>query len=366
MRARSPRACRSLVERAVNALRHGLLCARSVLWRSSLAMLLLAPVQAAAQERTRLMVYTSFDKAYLETLKQAAEAAVPSIEIVWVQDSPGMIAARIIAERPRPQADMIWGVSAFSLVALDVLDLLEPYSPTGAYGLRQAFRNPTQPVTWQGITGYAAVICFNPAVADSKGLPKPTLWRALVNPAYRGQIIMPNPASSTAGFVAVAGWISAMTEGRAWDFMQRLHSNVQSYSQQGTAPCDAAARGEVAIGISFDLHAAALKSKGAPIDIIVPTDGVGFDAEGVAVVRSTIRRASAIALFNFASSQAAMELYGRWYGLLGMPNVPVQVPDYPAEVPEFLVQQDFRSVALRRQTLLREWTDRFGRKLPIR
>ena len=329
-------------------------------------LLLLAPVPAGAQERTRLMVYTAFDPAYLAPLKQAAEAALPSIEIAWVQDSPGMIAARIIAERPRPQADVVWGVSAFSLVALDALGLLEPYSPTSAYGLRPAFRNDQQPVTWQGITGYAAVMCFNPTVARSKDLPKPTTWRALANPAYRGQVMMPNPASSAAGFVAVAGWISAMTEGRAWDFMQRLHSNMLSYSQQGTAPCDAAARGDVAIGISFDLHAAALKQGGAPIEIIVPTDGVGFDAEGVAILRSTTRRASAMALFNFATSQAAMEIYGRWYGLLAMPNVPLQVASYPSELPDHLVQQEIRSVALRRETLLRDWSDRFGKKAVVR
>jgi len=330
------------------------------------ALWLLLPTPAAAQQRTRLLVYTAFDPSYLEPLKRAAEAAIPTIEIAWHQDSPGMIAARVIAERSRPQADLVWGVSAFSLVALDARALLDPHDPVGIFGLRPAFRNTQQPMTWQGITGYASVLCINPAVLAAKSLPRPTTWRQLANPIYRGHVAMANPTSSSAGFVAIAGWVSGMTEGRAWDFMQRLHTNIDAYSSQGTAPCDAVARGEVPLGISFDLHAAALRSKGAPIEIIVPSDGVGFDAEGVAVLRSTANRSSAIALMNFAMSKAAMEVYARWYGLLAMPNIPTEVPGYPEAVLENLVQQDIRIVALRRDPMLKDWNDRFGRKAGTR
>jgi len=332
--------------------------------RTALALLalLLGLSAAEAQQRTRLTVYTALETEQLQPFKLAAEAAIPSIEIVWVRDSTGVITARLLAERQNPRADVIWGLSVFSLMQLDALDMLEPYTPPGATSLRQGFRSDNSPMTWTGMDAFVSAICFNTVVAREKGLPRPQSWQDLLNPAYRGQIAMPNPASSGTGFLTIAGWIGAQGEGRAWDYMQKLHENVQVYTHSGSAPCNNAARGEYAIGISLDARAVLLKNQGAPIDIIVPTDGVGFDLEGTAIVKGTRNLEQAKLLADFAVSRPAMELYGRWYGLLAMPGVVASVRGYPAEFEQRLVRQDFRGVALRRDALLKDWAARFDGK----
>ena len=62
---------------------------------------------AQAQQRTRVTVYTALENEQLASLKQAAERAVPDIEIAWVRDSTGVITARLLAERANPRADAI-------------------------------------------------------------------------------------------------------------------------------------------------------------------------------------------------------------------------------------------------------------------
>src|SRR5690349_3618343 len=91
----------------------------------------LVPNLAPAQTRTRLTVYTALENEQLAPFKQAAEAAVPGIEIAWVRDSTGVITARLIAERQNPRADLIWGVSVFSLLQMEALEMLEGYTPAG-------------------------------------------------------------------------------------------------------------------------------------------------------------------------------------------------------------------------------------------
>jgi iron(III) transport system substrate-binding protein len=156
---------------------------------AALAFACAAPM-AEAQQRTRLTVYTALENEQLQPLKQAAEAAVRDIEIAWVRDSTGVITARLVAERQNPRADVIWGLSVFSLLQLEGLEMLEPYTPAGAAALRPNFRSDRNPMTWAGMDAFVAAICFNTVVAQQRNLRRPSTWADLLNPAYRSQLVM--------------------------------------------------------------------------------------------------------------------------------------------------------------------------------
>jgi iron(III) transport system substrate-binding protein len=116
----------------------------------------LAPTMAEAQSRTRLTVYTALENEQLAPFKATAERAVPGIEIVWVRDSTGVITARLLAERENPRADVIWGLSVFSLLQMEALNMLEPYTPAGAEALRPNFRSLRSPMTWTGMDAFVS------------------------------------------------------------------------------------------------------------------------------------------------------------------------------------------------------------------
>ncbi len=333
---------------------------RTLLAAATLALVM--PAADASGQRTRLTVYTALENEQLPVFKQAAEAAIPGLEIVWVRDSTGVITTRLLAEKDNPRADAIWGLSVFSLKRLEADDLLLPYTPAGAEALRPQFRSDRSPMTWVGMDAFVSAVCFNTVVARQRNLPTPRTWADLLNPVYRGLIAMPNPASSGTGLLTVAGWLGTQGEEQAWAFMTRLHENIAVYTHSGSAPCNNAARGEYAIGLSFDMRAVTLKNQGAPIEIIVPTDGVGFDLEGAAILRGTRQEAMAKRLMDFAVSRPAMELYGRYYALLGLPGVTPSVQGYPPEFAERLAKVDFATVAANRDHILAEWARRFDAK----
>jgi iron(III) transport system substrate-binding protein len=335
---------------------------RRILAAAAALLLGSATLPAEAQQRMRLTVYTALENEQLAPFKAAAEAAVRDIEIAWVRDSTGVITARLLAERANPRADVVWGLSAFSLLQMEALDMLEPYTPRGAEALRPNMRSDRSPMTWTGMDAFVATICHNTVIARSRNLPRPSTWTDLLNPALRGQIAMPNPSSSGTGFLTIAGWINSMGEERAWQFMSSLHENIQVYTHSGSAPCNNAARGEYGMGISLDMRAVTLRNQGAPIEIIVPTDGVGFDLEATAIMRGTRNLAAAQRLADFAVSRPAMELYGRFYALLAMPGVTPSVQGYPADFEQRLVNVNFREMGAQRERILAEWTRRFDNK----
>ncbi|MGL4810651.1 MAG: ABC transporter substrate-binding protein, partial [Beijerinckiaceae bacterium] len=211
---------------------------------SALAIGLMAAGSADAQTRQKVTVYTAFELDQLAPYKAALEAEVPDVDIQWVRDSTGVITARFMAEKDNPKADVVWGLAATSLMTFKKAGLLEPYTPKGAADLKPAFRDPGQPDSWTGMDAWLAVVCFNTAEASAKKAAAPVSWADLTKPEYKGQIVMPHPASSGTGFLAVAAWLQMWGEQKGWEFMDKLHDNIAVYTHSGSAPCVQAAKGE--------------------------------------------------------------------------------------------------------------------------
>ena len=57
------------------------------------------------------------------------------------------------------------------------------------------YRDKKNPPAWFGMDVWGATICFNTVEAGKRNIPKPETWKDLTKPIYKGQIVMPNPAS---------------------------------------------------------------------------------------------------------------------------------------------------------------------------
>src|SRR5689334_12891424 len=121
---------------------------RTRLWlplaAAALAALVALPGEALAQ-KTRLTVYTALENDQLGPYKQAFEADNPTIEIAWVRDSTGVMTARLMAEKDNPRADVVWGLSASSVVLFETAGMLAGYTPKGADALKPVFKDAKNP-----------------------------------------------------------------------------------------------------------------------------------------------------------------------------------------------------------------------------
>lgn len=325
------------------------------------AALAMMTVGALAQ-KTTLTVYTALENDQLKPYKEAFEKENPNIEIAWVRDSTGVITARFLAEKASPKADVVWGLAATSLLLFEKEGLLETYQPAGADKLKAAYRDAAAPYTWTGMDAWLAVVCYNTAEGAKGNKPKPASWMDLAKPDYKGQVVMPHPASSGTGYLAIAAWLQVMGEQKGWEFMDKLHDNIAVYTHSGSAPCVQAAKGERLIGIGFDMRGASEKTKGAPIDLIVPSEGIGWDMEATAIVKGTKNLDAAKKLADFAASKAANELYGKFYALVAHPDVKAAPPNYPGDGEAKMVKNDFGWMAENRDRILKEWSKRYESK----
>jgi len=319
-------------------------------------------IPLALAQRTPLLVYTALETDQLKGFKDSIEAAVKDVEIRWVRDSTGVITAKLIAEKANPQADLVLGLAATSLLVLEQEGLLTPYAPKGVGALNPRFVDSKKPPMWVGMDVWGATICFNTVEAQKRNLPKPESWKDLLKPIYRGQITMPHPASSGTGFLDVTAWLQLYGEAEGWKYMDALHENIAQYVHSGSKPCRQAGGGEFVMGISFEYRGNATKAGGAPIELIFPKEGVGWDMEAAAIMKASKKQDAARKVMDWAVTKEANELYAKSYAIVAMPGVAKPLPNVPANYEKMLVKNDFGWAAKNRDRILAEWNKRYNAK----
>jgi len=327
----------------------------------ALSSLALSASLALAQ-RTPILVYTALETDQLKSYKDTFEKAVKDVEIRWVRDSTGVITAKLLAEKNNPQADAVFALAATSLLVLEQEGMLTPYAPKGVQALNPRFVDTKKPPMWVGMDVWGATICFNTVEAKKRNLPKPESWKDLLKPVYKGQITMPHPASSGTGFLDVTAWLQLFGEAEGWKYMDALHENIAQYVHSGSKPCRQAGAGEFVMGISFEYRANATKASGAPIDLIFPKEGVGWDMEASAIMKASKKQEAVRKLMDWGVTREANELYAKGYAIVAMPGVAKPLPNVPANYEQMLVKNDFGWAAKNRDRILAEWEKRYGAK----
>jgi iron(III) transport system substrate-binding protein len=338
--------------------------------RKGWAMHIAAPIAALAMglataawaQKTELLVYTALETDQIKAYEDAFYKAYPDISIKWVRDSTGVITAKLLAEKANPQADMVVGTSASSLAVFANEGMLQPYAPKGLDKIVPAYRDSKNPPEWVGMDVYGAAVCFNTVEAGKQNLPKPETWKDLTKPVYKGKIVMPNPASSGTGYLDVAGWLQMWGEADAWKFMDALHENVAHYTHSGSKPCREAGAGEFPVGVSFEYRAVTTKKSGAPIDIVFPTEGLGWDLEASGIMKATKKVEAARKVMDWLASPDAMVLFSKNFAVLAIPGIAKPLDFVPADYEKRLVKNDFAWSAKNRDRILAEWTKRYDSK----
>jgi len=323
-------------------------------------------VGGAAAQKTQLLVYTALETDQLKAYQEAFNKVEPNVEIKWVRDSTGVITAKLLAEKANPQADVVMGVAASSLALLDKNGMLEPYRPLNFDAIMSQYRDKKSPPAWFGMNVWGATICYNTVEGKKKNVPKPETWKDLLKPEYKGQVVMPNPASSGTGFFDVSAWLTLWGDdngkGGGWKYMDGLHQNIAQYTHSGSKPCNMASSGEYVVGISFEYRANSNKAKGAPIDLVFPKEGLGWDLEAFAIHKGTKKLDAAKKLADWASSKDAMKLYGKNFAITAQPGVAEPLPNVPKDYEARLVKMDFATTAANRERVLAEWIKRYDSK----
>jgi len=204
-----------------------------------------------------------------------------------------------------------------------------------------------------------SAFCFNTEVAKKNSLPAPASWADLTKPVYKGQVVMPNPASSGTGYLSVVSILQRLGEQKGWEYLDALHKNIAEYTKSGSKPCKDAAAGERAIGVSFEYVAAKQKKDGAPVEMVLPKEGSGYDMEANALTKKGKNNAAAKQFLDWAITDEAMSLYSKYFAAVAVAGFPVP-EGLPKDIGKVVFPNDFDWSAKNRDRILAEWSKRYG------
>ena len=322
-------------------------------------LLLLAALPAGAEE---LLVYTALEDDEIPGYMELFKKSHAGIEVKIVRDSTGIITAKLLAEKDNPQAEVVWGTAATSLMLFDQAGMIEPYAPKGLDKVRPFMRDGNAVPHWVGIKAWETGFCVNTVEMEAKKLPVPKSYADLVNPVYKGHLVMPNPASSGTGYLTVSAILQLMGEEKGWAYLDKLHDNMSSYTHSGSKPCKMAGAGETEIGISFAYRGFMQKKKGEPVVTVFPSEGSGWDVEANALIKKAKVKESAKTFLDWAIGAEVMAAYAKVYPVTAYATGAPVPEGYPAEPEKQLIKNDFSWAAANRARILDEWSRRYDGK----
>jgi iron(III) transport system substrate-binding protein len=294
-----------------------------------------------------VVLYTALEEDETADYLALAKKDMPDLDIKWVRYSTGEVMAKLIAEKDNPQADVVYGTAVTELAGAK--DLFVPYKAKDFDKIGKDYKDPAG--YWTAIDMYVAAFCVNKDRLAKKGLPMPQSWADLTKPVYKGEVIMPNPASSGTGYLQVTSllFMNGIKQGKegGWDFLKKLHENI----------------GEVAVGVSFGYRVAKQMADGFPVAMVFPSEGSGYELEANSLVKGAKHPAAAKRFLDWAISEDAMKAYSKYKimvtrtGIVSQSTLPLPKPE---EVK--LTPMDFAWSAKNKAALMEKWTSLFQDK----
>jgi iron(III) transport system substrate-binding protein len=333
---------------------------KAVLW-----LLLATPLSALAQGN--LTLYCSPQEEWCRAVVTAFEKKT-GIKVSMTRKSSGETYAQVKAEAANPRGDVWWGGTG------------DPHMQAAEEGLTQEYRSPmlkdllpwaskqAEQSKYRTVGIYAGALGFgyNTQVLAKRKLPEPKCWNDLLSDKYKDEVQVADPNSSGTSYTMLATMVQMMGEDKGFDYLKKLHKNINQYTRSGAAPAKAASMGETLIGIAFMHDLVTMAVEGGPVKTVPPCEGTGYEVGSMSIIKGSKNLEQAKIFYDWALTPEAQALgaAAKSFQVPSNKNSPVP-PQAPRLEQVKLIDYDFAKygASAERKRLLSKW-DKEVKSLP--
>lgn len=239
-----------------------------------------------------VMIYTSIYPDIIEMMKPEIKKALPNITVEWFQGGTESVVTKITGEMAakKVEADLLMVADPSYYLTLKEAGVLEKYdSPE-----RANVSVKDEEGYWTGVRVSNMIIAYNTDRVSEADAPKS--YEDLLNPKWKNKIAMPSPLLSGSAFVAAG----ALANKYGWDYFEKLKQNGLVVESGNTAVQTKLLTGEYDVVVILEENMLKIASKGEPVKIVYPKDGV-------------IMIPSPIAMFNSSENSQASKKVLDWF-----------------------------------------------------
>lgn len=300
---------------------------------AALAAAALCITNAQAQDAGQLNVICSVQAEWCNMI-QTVFTKTTGIKVNMSMKGSGEALAQLIAERANPKTDVWFGGTGDPHLQAAEQGLTLEYKSATLPQLHAWAQQQAQQSGWKTVGIYSGPLGFgyNTELIAKKKMPIPKSWADLLNPVYKGEIQVANPASSGTAYTMVATLVQLMGEDKAFDYMKALHKNIGQYTRSGTGPIKAVARGETTVSISFVHDGPGEAMQGFPVATVTPAEGTGAEIGSMSIIKGARNLEQAKKFYEWALTPQAQQFgaAARQFQLPSNKATPVdpRVPDF--------------------------------------
>tara|TARA_B110000467_G_scaffold32302_1_gene29245 strand:- start:98 stop:1153 length:1056 start_codon:yes stop_codon:yes gene_type:complete len=257
----------------------------------------------------KLTMYCSVEIDVCEMLVQAYEKETGT-KVAMTRKSSGETFAQIKAESSNPKGDVWFGGTGDPHLTAAQEGLTAEYKSKHFNDLLPAAQNQAKNANYKSVGIYVGALGFgfNKNLLKEKGLPEPKSWMDLTNPIYKGEVQMANPNASGTAYTTLATILQIFGEDKGWEYMKKLHMNINQYTKSGSAPIKATGRSENAIAICFQHDGVKQTKKGLPVVTVSPSEGTGYEVGSMSLIAGGRNDKEAKIFYDWALSPAIQTL----------------------------------------------------------
>jgi len=314
---------------------------------------------SGAMAAGKLNLYCSAQEDWCQLMARSFEEKT-GIDVDMTRKSSGETFAQIKAEEVNPKGDVWWGGTGDPHLQAAEEDLTEPYvSPMRdqlhSWAISQATSAGDKTI---GIYSGALGFGYNTKLLADAGLTAPACWEDLTKPEFKGKVQMASPNSSGTAYTTLATMVQLFGEEKGFDYMKRLHGNINQYTKSGSAPIKAAGQGETTVGIVFMHDSVAQTVAGFPVVTVAPCEGTGYEIGSMSIIKGARNMDEAKVFYDWALSAEAQTLALQVNAFQVMSNMAATSSDLAPNMDQIkLINYDFKLYGSsdERKRLLSKW-----------
>lgn len=278
------------------------------------------------------------------------------IPVNFLRATTGELVNRVITEKDNPQADVLLGGASSYHIKASKEGALEPYKSPLAKDLPSYA--VAQDNTWTGF----CVLTLGIGINDERyaklfpDIPRPQSWEDLLNPAYKGEIVLTNPVASSTAYLFVQNQLQRLGWDKGWDYLLTLAPLVGQFPDSGSAPAKLIGTGEYSLGVSYIHALAKYRAEGFKVSMIAPENTVG-DVDCISIMKNTKNLKAAQKFVDFMLSTEAQELMSSIdFTIPVNPDAKGAEGSIPVSTLE-LIDYDVKKASEQKDEVLKKWTE---------
>ena len=295
-----------------------------------LLITILFTILATHENNDSIVICASTEQFRNDTLQEQLKERFPDKNIIVMYMATGKAAAKIYAEGPRSEIDILVGMETGYLnkIKSSLADISGISRIPYMDGV-QVEDNGNLWVTWERQAG---AIIVNKDILNKYGLETPKTYEDLLKPEYKGLVAMPDPKSSGTGYFFYKSWVNTMGDAGALEYVDRLYENLKQFTESGSGPIKLLKQGEVAVGLALTFQAINEMNDGQPFEVVFPEGGSPYSLTGTAIIDTHQDKTGVKEVYDFIINEFLVydkENYSPEQIYEGQVN---KIPNYPQKI----------------------------------